>query len=211
MHFNVESEYNEELGIKEYKKVVHLIQREKETDFVTIEYSNLELVSTDEHPFYSNKKWIDAKDLSAGNLLWSQDGSFFPITSVDNHSDKLMAYNFTVADNHNYYVGEKSVLVHNSKPCPIFNLPKRVKSPKGVKGGFTDPRFTYRIDTNNIGPVEKFHVHIYLKKKEVAKITAKGGWLPMHGGKPLSAKPSTVPAIVRKEINTLINYINKDF
>jgi hypothetical protein len=80
-----------------------------------------------------------------------------------------------------------------------------------VAGNFSLKGYTFRIDTNRITPDEKFHVHIYKGRTEIAKITANGGWLPMHGGRPLPERPTTVPSQLRTEINELIKHINRVF
>jgi hypothetical protein len=201
--------FNEVTGENEYKKVTHLIRSIKEDDFVQINYGDEFLVSTYEHPFYLNGEWEDAANLVTGNSLKTAIGTV-DVLSVEHYPKVMKVYNFTVEGNHTYYVGSNGVLVHNAKPCPFFSPPKTVRSPSGVSGNFTFKGYSYRIDTNRISPEEKFHVHIYKGRKEIAKVTANGGWLPMHGGKQLPEKPSTVPSIIRTEINELVRYVNRN-
>lgn len=158
-----------------------------------------------------NGSWQNAIDLSVGGTLKTIEGNA-KVRSVEHRYATNKVFNFTVEGNHNYFVGDDGVLVHNAKSdCPFFLLPKTVRSPSGVQGNFTYKGYSYRIDTNRITPEEKFHIHVYKGRSEIAKITAKGGWLPMHGGKPLPAKPSTVPKILKQEINQLVRHVNRNF
>jgi len=70
--------------------------------------------------------------------------------SVTNASDSHLLNNFTVSENHNYYIGSEVVLSHNAKPCPFFVRPKTVRSGAGVKGNFTISGYSYRVDTNKV-------------------------------------------------------------
>ena len=90
-----------------------------------------------------------------------------------------------------------------------FELPGIVKSGKGVEGEFSKNGYRYRIDTNKVAPGEGgFHIHIYRKNKEIAKITGRGGYVKMHKGKFLLS-PSQMDKTVRKEINKLVGYVRK--
>ena len=90
-----------------------------------------------------------------------------------------------------------------------FELPKTVKSPKGVEGEFSVKGYKYRIDTNKVAPGEGgFHVHIFRDGDEIAKLNGRGGYVPSHGGNKL-LKPSEINKTVRSEINKLIDYIKK--
>ena len=156
----------------------------------------------------ADNNWTEAGKLGLDNILLDIHENNTSIVNLRSYSQDAVVYNLTVANDHTYFVGISGVLGHNAG-CPLgeFKLPNKVRSPKGISGKFTIRKYSYRIDTNNIHQNEIFHVHIYERNKEIAKITARGGWLPMHGGKPLPAKPSTIPKLLRKEINKLINHV----
>jgi len=202
--------YNEVTDKSEYKAVTHLIQNEKNDDFVILKFGDDKYIeSTSDHPYFVKGEWKDAISLLSGYELKGIDGLVL-IDSLSTKKGSQKVYNITVDGNHNYYVGEDSVLVHNAKPCPFFVLPKTVRSASGVAGNFSIKGYSFRIDTNRISANEGFHIHIYKGRTEIAKVTARGGWLPMHGGKPLPAKPSTVPSIIRQEINKLVKHVNRN-
>lgn len=105
--------YNEETGKKELKKVVEL-SRNTSSSLVKISVNGTEITCTPEHPFYVDGNWIEAKNLTKGILLTTLDGTTFPLESINFLDEKVKVYNFEVEDNHNYYVSEKGILVHNN-------------------------------------------------------------------------------------------------
>ncbi|WP_259113550.1 Hint domain-containing protein [Chryseobacterium sp. JUb7] len=109
--------YNEKTDKKELKKVVAL-SRNTSSSLVKISVNGTEITCTPEHPFYVNGNWIEAKDLIRGMLLTTLDGTTSPVESINFLDEKVKVYNFEVEDNHNYYVSEKGILVHNN--CERF-------------------------------------------------------------------------------------------
>jgi RHS repeat-associated protein len=104
--------YNEETGKKELKKVVEL-SRNTSSSLVKISVNGTEITCTPEHPFYVNGNWVEAKNLTKGTLLTTLDGTTSPVESIKFLDKKVKVYNFEVEGNHNYYVSEKGILVHN--------------------------------------------------------------------------------------------------
>jgi hypothetical protein len=85
--------------------------------------------TTDSHPFWvvseSGSRYVDAKDLQVGNIFIGANGELTTLTVTNRvgYPDGITVYNFTVADNHNYFVvasleayenGASVVLVHNA-------------------------------------------------------------------------------------------------
>uniref|UniRef100_UPI0016266769 polymorphic toxin-type HINT domain-containing protein n=2 Tax=Chryseobacterium lathyri TaxID=395933 RepID=UPI0016266769 len=105
--------YNEETAQKELKKVVAL-SRNTSSSLVKISVNGTEITCTPEHPFYVNGSWMEAKHLTKGMLLTTLDGKTSPIESIKFLDEKVKVYNFEVEGNHNYYVSEKGILVHNN-------------------------------------------------------------------------------------------------
>ncbi len=75
------------------------------------------------HPFWvkrnetDNGHWIEAGDLVSEELLETIDGSWRKIESVSRVEGQETVYNFTVDNDHDYFVGETGFLVHNAGPC----------------------------------------------------------------------------------------------
>ena len=85
-------------------------------ELIHIHVSKEEIVATSLQPFYvSEKGWIGAVDLRAGDILVLQNGEYVIVELVQHEilEAPIAVYNFEVEDFHTYYVGESSVLVHN--------------------------------------------------------------------------------------------------
>lgn len=90
-----------------------------------LELSNSEIIKTTwNHPFYviteissrgpPKGKWVEVRNLSQGDKLYLGSGKTVEITRIDTENvTPTKVYNFEVADNHTYFVGEDGVLVHN--------------------------------------------------------------------------------------------------
>ena len=71
---------------------------------------------TSEHPFYTkNRGWVAASDLTNVDLLEDSEGNTIVIDELRTKEldSEAIVYNFEVDVNHNYYVSELSLLVHN--------------------------------------------------------------------------------------------------
>ncbi len=69
---------------------------------------------TAEHPFYVvGKEWTLTRDLAVGDKLRTIDGNAIPIEKIIRSEKAVTVYNVTVGGDHNYFVGDEGVLVHN--------------------------------------------------------------------------------------------------
>ena len=84
---------------------------------IKLEYEGEVIYTTSEHPFYVRSKWIEAAQLKAGDSLFLGDGRHVALGSITSIDTAVTVYNFTVAEDHNYFVGRARVLVHNNNPC----------------------------------------------------------------------------------------------
>jgi RHS repeat-associated protein len=75
------------------------------------------VIATDQHPFWvtDDGTWVDAEDLTAGDLLRTPDGDLVEVTGVRAFTTAARVHNLTVAGVHTYYVqaGAAELLVHN--------------------------------------------------------------------------------------------------
>jgi hypothetical protein len=106
---------NLETNETNYKKVTKLFKNET-NEWIHLSVNGEDITCTPNHPIYvENKGWIRAKNLNVGDFLVSM--KYDNIVIDDIRVEKLLipevTYNFEVEDNHTYYVGEQSVLVHN--------------------------------------------------------------------------------------------------
>lgn len=101
------------------------------------------LWATPNHPFWHSGGYVEAEHLRPGDTLVAVNGTSLIIANSFTKDTTLRVYNFTVEDNHNYYVGDPGVLVHNN--CfleKIQDWPELVaeikKLPKGLRSKFIE-------------------------------------------------------------------------
>ena len=112
--------YNEFTKTNEYKTVLKMFVHNdmNETLYKLLVNGNI-IEVTSLHRFYvkteSGYEWIAAKDLNVGDVVMNKEGQYYTIDSITNIQIKETVYNLSVEDNHNYYVTEDNILVHNLK------------------------------------------------------------------------------------------------
>ena len=130
--------YDEATGEQAYKPVLQLFcNTTKEWQYVYIEGETEPIISTPGHKYYLpennarredtrpyehasyselSEKWVSAYNLKKGDKVLFSDGKYGIIKETETVilSVPETTYNLEVADFHNYYVGENSVLVHNN-------------------------------------------------------------------------------------------------
>jgi RHS repeat-associated protein len=112
--------YNIEADKVELNKVINTLSRETQGIYeITAGKETIHV--TAEHPFYvSGKGWVKAKDLKKGDKLKSSDGKLsVQITAIKQVSETVVVYNMEVDGNHNYFVTDSKVLVHNKNITEI--------------------------------------------------------------------------------------------
>ena len=93
------------------------------------------ITCTPNHSFYSPVKgWTDAIQLKAGDRLQLLNGEYVIIEQVQHEllESPVTVYNFEVKGFHTYFVGETSVLVHNSCGDKYY---KATRTDGGVQQG----------------------------------------------------------------------------
>jgi len=107
--------YNFDTNSLELSKVVDTIRNTTNTTYkMTIGNSELEM--THMHPLYIvGKGWVEANKINIGDKILDANGNKIEITNITTieHSNPIPIYNITVDGNHNYYVGNNRILVHN--------------------------------------------------------------------------------------------------
>jgi hypothetical protein len=71
------------------------------------------LWATPNHPFWHKGHYVEASALHAGDTIEALEGDYSRIQQIIPISGERRVYNITVAENSNYYVGSRGVLVHN--------------------------------------------------------------------------------------------------
>ncbi|TGL66540.1 polymorphic toxin-type HINT domain-containing protein, partial [Leptospira kmetyi] len=133
---DVVASWNEETGAQEYNKVTATFVRETDEIYTLVFADGKQIETTWNHPFRRllpeyksamsptklNSEWVDAKDLKAGDFTFTKDGKLLQIgfIQVDERDERV--YNFTVENEHDYYVGEVGILVHNVDYGPMTGI-----------------------------------------------------------------------------------------
>jgi RHS repeat-associated protein len=114
--------YDERTETTSYQPVMAIIQNEKRYKIIKLTLDSGEsLEATTEHPFYiKGKGWNPASSLKIGQALKLHNGTTVVISEIDTSIRLEKVYNLTVANTHNYFVGEDGVLVHNSNCIPDY-------------------------------------------------------------------------------------------
>ena len=110
--------YNENNNTNEYQPVrrLHIYKNIKE-QLYELKLEDGEILKlTSHHRIYSvnKKEYIAAMDLSVGDMLMYYDKSYHKIKSIKHTSINKTVYNLEVSKTHNFYVGNKGILVHNN-------------------------------------------------------------------------------------------------
>ena len=117
---NLVMSYNFDTNSNEYSKVIKTFQhKDINDDLYTITCGSIVIEATSMHPICVSLNntlgFINAKDLKIGNRLVDYEGNIHEITSITCESVTDTFYNIEVENNHNYYVTENNILVHNKR------------------------------------------------------------------------------------------------
>ena len=110
--------YNEETKQVELNEVKNTFINYVDYDMCKIYIKDEVIESTNKHPYYiKGKGWIEARYLQIGDILITSEGKEIEIKNIEtvkHEGNELKeVYNIEVNNNHNYFVGENKVLVHN--------------------------------------------------------------------------------------------------
>lgn len=111
--------FNEGKNINEYKKIRHVFIFENiDEELYTIKTDNAMFSLTHRHRVYTLRDgkyvYIPAEELNIGDVLRYADGKYHRIVEISSRSIKETVYNLELEDNHNFYVSENMILVHNN-------------------------------------------------------------------------------------------------
>lgn len=72
------------------------------------------LEATPNHRFWVERGWVAAEELLAGNKFLTRNGALATVDTLQPGSDGTTVYNLEVEGFHTYFVGHRSVWVHNN-------------------------------------------------------------------------------------------------
>lgn len=78
----------------------------------TVDGQQVEIETTDDHPFYViGNGWVKTRNLHSGDLIETDNHGSVIVQSVKSENRIAPTYNFTIEDFHTYYVTEQNLLV----------------------------------------------------------------------------------------------------
>lgn len=103
-------------GKNELRTVTGLVSKHTDQVMTITVAGGAKVTVTDEHPFYvTGLGWVMSGDLKVGDPLAQRDGSSTTIAAISVKPADTTVYNFTVDGDHNYYVTDAQLLVHNCR------------------------------------------------------------------------------------------------
>ncbi|WP_328611670.1 polymorphic toxin-type HINT domain-containing protein [Amycolatopsis sp. NBC_00345] len=135
-------------GHSQLRGVVGLFNKHAD-ELLTITVGATTLEVTPQHPFWVvGRGWVTAGDLRLGERLQSLRADQPVIASITRRDVQTTVYNFEVEGDHNYYITDAQLLVHN---CSVNQMNQKI-----YKG--SAPSGVVRVDKPKI-PNEQTHVH----------------------------------------------------
>lgn len=118
--------YNEETKEYQIAEVVGLITNPNTTDLARlnlVDGTNVEMNAY--HPVYTEEGWKSLTQyeglplLTQNDKILSNNGEFLSISSIERwiEENPITTYNLSIKQNHNFFVGNTPILVHNVS-CP---------------------------------------------------------------------------------------------
>ena len=107
--------YNENTKEVEEKEIEKTFIN-KAQEIVKMEFeTGEEIKNTTAHPYYVvGEGWKETKDLKVGDYILTQENKKIKITKMTKtRKPNTKVYNLSIKDNHNYFVGNTKLLVHN--------------------------------------------------------------------------------------------------
>ncbi len=118
------------------KKVTKVFENETDELYILTYENNTKIETTWSHPFFIvDKGWTEVKDIKIGDYSQTVDGKL-KITKIDIRKleKPIKVFNFEVEGNHNYFVSNYGILVHNQNK-PDYGKPIKTEYITGGGGG----------------------------------------------------------------------------
>ncbi|MCE7989944.1 MAG: hypothetical protein DYG89_53025 [Caldilinea sp. CFX5] len=176
--------YNEVTGeVGLYPVTDEIAHLDKE--IVTLVIEGERIYTTPEHPFYVNGQWIDASNLSVGDLVRRLDGSAGDVEAVTVEERPQVMYNLTVAVAHTFFVGEQQWLVHNCSSSVVRYGDKAsgTNNHHGIMDAWASANVPGYVSRASGAPTVQMSVEAHAKTTTVFR-----EWLTENYGKPVGVK-----------------------
>ncbi|SFB48400.1 intein C-terminal splicing region [Amycolatopsis marina] len=155
-------------GQPQLRQVVGLFSK-KADEILTITAGGVDIQVTPQHPFWAvNRGWVEAGGLKPGDRLESLTGARPMIERITRSAGPTTVYNFEVEGDHNYYISDAQLLVHN---CLVNTVYKFMKATDDFYPGTKLPRnFEFELENGLkvwMHPNGTKHIEEFLNGKAV--------------------------------------------
>ena len=111
-------------GRQQLRRVTGLFSKRADS-MLTLHAGRLRIEVTPGHPFWVRQRgWVQSQRLAVGDNLLTFDGRSVSIDAIETRSAATTVYNFEVAGDHNYFISDAQLLVHNCT-VPRFHGPNK--------------------------------------------------------------------------------------
>jgi hypothetical protein len=134
--YTYDGKYNEIV----LKEVVNTMRKEAEK-IISIKINKDVIIETTEnHPFYvKNTGWVEAKQLREGDKLLNYNEEYLEIQELkETYYFGKVVYNLQLDENHNFFVSDLWILVHNENWCKQMMKSIKEDVDKAIKAGNLD-------------------------------------------------------------------------
>jgi len=107
--------YNEKTGEVE-EDVISKVMINKTNSYLKVTLEDNTIIEvTGSHPFYDKKSnsWKPISEFEIGDIVTTSENKDIKIKSIESIEKEETVYNLEVMNNHNYFVTESNILVHN--------------------------------------------------------------------------------------------------
>lgn len=191
---------NEPTGEREWKPVedIHLFQPTKQMVKLTLETGET-IICSEDHEFYVDGKWVEAKDLSFQKEFIEYDG---------------LLYDLSIKDNHNYVITKSDIIVHNSgkdfalshiinfegKRFDVDKLKEDLKKVKTVEDKFIEQTGRVLSDISFVNPYDVSVYHQFIKDNKYDDKSTLAFFMAQRGR---DIKPNVIMNVTLKDLKKL--------
>lgn len=105
--------YDHHAGASCENKVVSVVKRTARR-ISRLLLAGAALFVTPEHPLFANNEYTQAQHLHPGDSILTAEGNYKKVEAIVTYDSAVTVYNLEVENAHNYFAGERALLVHNS-------------------------------------------------------------------------------------------------
>lgn len=129
--------FNPATGKAENKRVLQTFENTTDELVTVFTSDGQQVTGTPGHKFYANNRWVSAEDLRAGDILVNVNGQKVIVEKIQHEilETPVKVYNFEVAGNHTYFVGDDGgIAVHNQNCVGAYKF--KVKLEDGTEAWY---------------------------------------------------------------------------